>query len=157
MPRRPGPPGNPSAAHVALAEAYVDDILKGTRPACKWERLACERYRSDRKRERDPAWPYRFDPAAAERVCKFLELLPHTKGAWAARHELLKLPGWQCFIVANVFGWLHKLAPPLTKTDGKFPLTRISNRGSKNCGRRTVKLPLGCPKQSQPSHFYPAV
>src|SRR6266567_9105007 len=111
MPRRPGPPGKTGADHVALAEAYVDDVLKGTRPACKWERLACERYRNDRKRERDPAWPYRFDPAAAERVCKFLELLPHTKGAWAARHELLKLPGWQCFIIINVFGWLHKVAP----------------------------------------------
>lgn len=97
-----------SPHHVALAEAYVDDVLAGRRPACKWERLACERWVGDRKREKDANWPYRFDDAKAERVCNFIELLPHTKGAWAQRKEMIALPGWQCFILINVFGWVRK-------------------------------------------------
>lgn len=111
MPRRPGPTGPAStgkAEHVERAEAYVADVLTGRRPACKWERLACERYRRDRKRKADESWPFRFDQAKAERVCRFMELLPHIKGVWAARHELLKLPGWQCFILVNVFGWVRR-------------------------------------------------
>lgn len=106
--RRKPPSAPPDHPHVTLAEAYVDDVLTARRPACKWERLACERYRTDRAREKDPVWPYRFDPLPAERVCKFIELLPHTKGVWAARKELIQLRGWQCFILVNVFGWVRK-------------------------------------------------
>lgn len=94
--------------HVALAEAYVADVLSGRRSACKWERLACERWVRDRKSEKDAAWPYRFDTLKAERVCKFIELLRHTKGAWAARRETIRLEGWQCFALINAFGWLRK-------------------------------------------------
>ncbi len=71
--KSPAPPDHP---HVALADAYIDDVLTGRRPACKWGRLACERYRRDREREKERASPYRFDPAKAERVCRFIELLP---------------------------------------------------------------------------------
>ncbi len=110
IPRGTQPPAAPpDHPHVALAEVYVDDVLTGLRPACKWERLACERYRGDRKRERTAAWPYRFDAAKAEKVCRFIELLPHTKGVWAARKELIHLQGWQCFILVNVFGWERKI------------------------------------------------
>jgi phage terminase large subunit-like protein len=105
MPRRPGS----AAPHVELAEEYVERVLSGDRPACKWERLACSRYRRDRERElANKRWPYRFNPAKAERVCRFVETLPHTKGAWAARRESIRLPGWQCFILINVWGWERK-------------------------------------------------
>ncbi len=84
MPRRPPsrgvrgatPPPTVEHPHVALAEAYVADVLTGRRPACKWERLACERYRNDRKREKDRVWPYRFEAAKAEKVCRFIVRIP---------------------------------------------------------------------------------
>lgn len=92
--------------HVALAEAYADDVRSGRRPACQWERLACERWTRDR--EAEDAGPYRFEPLTAERVCRFIERLPHTKGAWAARRETIRLEGWQCFVLVNAYGWLRK-------------------------------------------------
>jgi phage terminase large subunit-like protein len=92
--------------HIDRAEAYVADVRAGRRPACQWERLACERWTKDRQGEK--AGPYRFEPLVAERVCRFIEHLPHTKGAWAARRETIRLEGWQCFVLINAFGWLRK-------------------------------------------------
>lgn len=92
--------------HVASLEAYVSGVLAGEVLACKWIRLACERHRRDR--EAKASFPYRFDPAKAERACKFAELFPHVKGKWAARGEKLKLEPWQCFFYGSIFGWVHK-------------------------------------------------
>ncbi|WP_188262626.1 terminase large subunit [Azospirillum tabaci] len=106
-----GPVGNP---HVELAERYIDGVLSGAIPACKWVKLACQRHRDDLKADNSADWPYRFDPAKAEKVCKFIELLPHTKGKWRKRDplnptaHLLRLEPWQCFIVCMVFGWVRK-------------------------------------------------
>lgn len=92
--------------HVASLEAYVSGVLAGEVLACKWIRLACERHRRDR--EAKASFPFRFDPAKAERACKFVEFFPHVKGKWAARGEKLRLEPWQCFFVGSIFGWVHK-------------------------------------------------
>jgi phage terminase large subunit-like protein len=104
----------------AIANQYVADVLEGRRPACKWERLACERHRRDlaRAANGDADFPYVFNPELqllsgkpyrpAQRVCQFAELLPHIKGDWAARGELIRLDPWQVFILASVFGWIHR-------------------------------------------------
>ena len=98
----------PPAPHVAIADAYAADVAAGRILACKWVRLACARYGRDRAREADAAWPYRLDLAKAERVCRFVELLPHTKGKWAAQRQLLKLEPWQVWILVTVFGFVRK-------------------------------------------------
>lgn len=108
------PPKQPPSQHphVAAAEAYVDDVLSGRRPACKWVKLACQRHRADLARAAK-GWLYTFDPEKAERVCRFVELLPHIKGVWARIKpgepgaHLLKLGPFQCFIVVVLFGWLR--------------------------------------------------
>jgi hypothetical protein len=46
-------------------------------------RLACERHLRDLKRVSSKAFPYRFDEAKAQKICDFIELLPHIKGAKA--------------------------------------------------------------------------
>lgn len=94
--------------HVAKAERYARDVIAGKIPACRWVVLACQRHLDDLKRQKDRAFAYRFDPAAAEKWCRFLELLPHTKGRWAAKAEKLVLEPWQCFKTAAIFGWLRK-------------------------------------------------
>ena len=43
----------------------------------------------------------------AERVCRFAQLMPHIKGDWAARRELIHLEAWEVFILASIFGWVH--------------------------------------------------
>jgi phage terminase large subunit-like protein len=75
---------------------------------CKWVRLACKRHLDDLKKATKKAYPYRFDQAKAERVCRFIELLPHIKAEWAKKSERIQLQGWQCFKTAALFGWVRK-------------------------------------------------
>lgn len=93
---------------VKAAEAYARQVISGKIPACKWIKLACQRHLDEVKLSKAADFPYYFDPAKAERVAKFLQLLPHTKGKWASKRELIKLEGWQLFSVCIPFGWLRK-------------------------------------------------
>ena len=94
--------------HVAAAERYARRVAKSKTLACKWIRLACGRHLKDRKREKQKAFPFKFDKDKAEDACQFLELLSHTKGRWAKEGLLLTLEPWQCFFVCSIFGWLRK-------------------------------------------------
>jgi phage terminase large subunit-like protein len=98
----PAAPGD--YPHVALAEGYVDDVLSGMVPACKWVKAAAARHRRDASNE-----AIFFNPEAAERACRFVERMPHIKGRWAAGDTplLLRLEPWQCFIECMIFGWLR--------------------------------------------------
>jgi phage terminase large subunit-like protein len=82
---------------------YCQAVLEGTRPANKWEIRAVERHLADLERFTDGR--FYFDLAAANRAIDFVESLPHIKGEWARRKELLKLEPWQCFIIGVFFGW----------------------------------------------------
>ncbi|MBX9816953.1 MAG: terminase large subunit [Burkholderiaceae bacterium] len=93
---------------VKAAEAYARQVISGKIPACKWIKLACQRHLDEVKLSKSADFPYVFDPAKAERVGKFLQLLPHTKGKWASKRETIKLEGWQLFSVCIPFGWLRK-------------------------------------------------
>lgn len=93
---------------VKAAEAYARQVISGKIPACKWIKLACQRHLDEVKLSKSADFPYVFDPAKAERVAKFLQLLPHTKGKWASKRELIKLEGWQLFSVCIPFGWVRK-------------------------------------------------
>jgi phage terminase large subunit-like protein len=100
----------PLHSHVLAAKRYADAVVSGEIDACRFVKSACARHLSDLERQRDAAFPYRFDPVAGEKVCKFAELLPHIKGEWAGK--LIKLEPWQSFILSTLFGWVRK-------TDGK--------------------------------------
>ncbi|MBL4761408.1 MAG: terminase large subunit [Gammaproteobacteria bacterium] len=91
--------------HVEAALLYAEEVVDGTIPACKWVKLACKRQLKDLTKKR---WPYRFDPDKAEKICNYIELMPHTKGRWAGKKELIKLEPWQCFIFTTGFGWVNK-------------------------------------------------
>ncbi|MBD1602338.1 terminase large subunit [Pseudomonas typographi] len=93
---------------VKAAEKYAVQVISGKIVACKWIKLACQRHLDDLERSKDSKYPYHFSPARAEKVAKFLQLLPHTKGKWANKRELIKLEPWQLFGVCIPFGWLHK-------------------------------------------------
>lgn len=104
----------PVFPHVRDAETYVRRVIFGEIPACKWVKLACERHQRDLRAAKKPAFPYRFDPKKADRVCRFFELLPHTKGKWAKKHpvtrefQTIRLELWQKFIICSIFGWVRK-------------------------------------------------
>jgi phage terminase large subunit-like protein len=95
--------------YAEIATKYAQDVLDGTIPSCRQIKLAAQRHISDLDRADSESFPYRFDQKKANRICKFAELLPHVKGKWAQKKELLHLEPWQVFILASVFGWVSKL------------------------------------------------
>lgn len=97
-----------SHPHVEAANRYARDVVAGRILACKWVRLACQRHLDDLEKAKTRSYPYRFDKALAEKWCRFIELLPHTKGRWAQKAQKLKLEPWQCFKTSCLFGWVRR-------------------------------------------------
>lgn len=91
-----------------IAHNYALDVLGGKIPAGRLVHLACQRFMDDLARSESSDWPYRFDEDKADRVVRFMERMPHTKGKWAAQRQKLILQPWQIFGEANIFGWVHK-------------------------------------------------
>lgn len=96
-------------ARLVADEDRADQIV-----ACKWVKLACQRHLNDLARDA-AGWRYTWNPELetregkkyrpADRICHFVELLPHIKGDWAARRERIRLEAWQVFVLASIFGW----------------------------------------------------
>ena len=86
------------------ANRYARNVLSGKVDACKWVKLACERWQNDHKRVKK-GWTYEYNAKKADKFCLFVEKMPHIKGKWAKKNEKIRLEDWQCFIYCNVFGW----------------------------------------------------
>jgi phage terminase large subunit-like protein len=97
-----------SFPRVAAALAFAKAVVKGKVPACRWIVLACQRHLDDLEKTRQRGYLYKFDPAAAEKKIELIELMPHTKGEWAFKRQLVTLEPWQVFGLACTFGWVHK-------------------------------------------------
>lgn len=103
-----------TSSYAARCDRYAQAVIDGEIPACKWVRLAAERHLNDKKSD----WRYVFNPSLtdstgkrywpADRACRFIELLPHVKGRWAAKQEQIKLEDWQVFLVCVLFGWIDR-------------------------------------------------
>jgi phage terminase large subunit-like protein len=102
---RPSLVESPVFTHSAKATQYARDVVEGRVLACKWVKLACQRHLKDLVRAKS-GWDFYFDEARANHACRFIEELPHTKGSWASKGELIRLEPWQCFIVCSIFGWM---------------------------------------------------
>lgn len=88
--------------------AYCRAVLDGSTPACRWTKAAAQRQIDDLKRWKKDG-EYWFDSAAVDRVCQFVESLPHIKGEWARQKLCLILQDWQVFVLACVFGWKRRV------------------------------------------------
>lgn len=94
--------------NVNAAQKYARDVVGGRVIACSYVKAACARHLNDLKAAKAKSYPYRFDRDKAERACKFVQLLPHTKGEWARGNQRIKLEPWQLFSFCMVFGWVRK-------------------------------------------------
>src|SRR5690606_31263968 len=83
------------------ARRYAKAVDNGDVIAGRMVQLACSRFLDDLKRK-----DWIFDEAKVERVCSFAELMPHVKGRWAQKRELVVLQDWQVFILACIFGFV---------------------------------------------------
>lgn len=81
---------------------YADGCDSGAIVACDMTKKAARRFLEDLDRA---DFQYHLNVAEAEKVCQFIEQLPHIKGEWAKRGETITLEPWQCFGLVNIFGW----------------------------------------------------
>jgi phage terminase large subunit-like protein len=96
--------------HIADVHAYCDAVISGERPACKWEKLAVQRFLNDLARQNTDGFPFVFDEALACKSINFGQLFPHVKGKWAranGKANRIRFEAWQKFGLANIFGWVH--------------------------------------------------
>lgn len=94
--------------YAAIAKRYAEDVRDGLVPACTYVRQAAERHLRDLSQMDADDYLYIFDESKVVKVCRFVELMPHTKGRWARRSECLRLEAWQIFCLAVIFGWVRK-------------------------------------------------
>lgn len=95
-------------ASVDKAMAWARTVLKGKFPACRYIHQSIQRHFDDVAASRLKSFPYKFDPKKAEKKLKLMQLLPHTKGEWAFKRQLITLEPWQLFGLACTFGWVKK-------------------------------------------------
>ena len=97
---------------VEKATQYARKVVAGKLPACRYVKLACQRHLDDLVASRAASFKYRFDPAKAERKLRLIQLMPHTKGEWAFKRQLVTLEPWQLFGLAreDVLDELKKLS-----------------------------------------------
>lgn len=94
--------------NVNAAQKYARDVVSGKILACSYARASCARHIDNLKASKSKSYPYRFNRDAAERVCKFIQLLVHTKGEWARSRQRITLEPWQLFLFSVAFGWVRK-------------------------------------------------
>lgn len=123
-----------SRDYCGIARQYAADILGGKIPACKWVKLAVDRQLADLKKYVGDRSLYVFDENEANRVCKFIELLTHTKGELAGTR--IHLEPWQVFILTTVFGWLRR-------ADGGRRYRRAYVEVSRGNGKSTLCSGIG--------------
>ena len=82
---------------IRRLEAYVTGIMDGSRPSCRYIRLACQRWLDDLKRA-----DLYFDSAVYLKICRFSRQFKHYKGPLAG--QFFKPEDWQLFVFANIIG-----------------------------------------------------
>lgn len=104
--------------------SYANDVVAGKVVVCQYIRLACQRYLSwfdleDRY----------FDEKAADRVVKFLQLLPQSTGKFHG--QPLQLQSWQKWVIYSIFGFKWK-------KDGKRVVREVYIEVARKCGKSTL-------------------
>ena len=84
-------------SYTDVAQQYAEQVVSGEIPACQHVKNACQRQLDDlHKKDFKYDWnPTLIDVRGrsyqpAERICKFIELLPHIKGNWDTPNITLK-------------------------------------------------------------------
>lgn len=135
------------------ARAYADDVAAGRILACKWVRLAAERFirDMDRAARKDGDFPYFFDMDMADRAISFMEKMPHIKGKWAAKGQKITFEPWQCFAEANIFGWRHK-ETGLRRFNESFEL--IPRKNAKSTRKAAAAIYMFCADKETGAEIY---
>ena len=87
------------------AYQYADDVKSGAIPACKYVKLAVDRWFDDVDNAHKRG--LRFSEYHAARYFRFVgRYCRHYQGEW--KGQPINFEPWQCFIEANVHGWIRE-------------------------------------------------
>lgn len=129
---------------------YAQQVVSGEIPACRWVRAACQRQIDDLAKPFGTDWPWLFNKERANKVCIFLENLPHVKGRWKTKD--IKLEPWQCFTWTTIFGWIDE--------DGwrrfRTAYQELPRKNSKTTGAAGIGLYMLCEDGEPGSEVYSA-
>lgn len=96
---------------VLLSNAikYAEDCIAG-REVTTWEvKKQCEKFLNDYKnRQYNEEFSYYFDENKLEKVEKIISLMRFATGFFGGKPILNHLATFQCFLIANIFGWRFK-------------------------------------------------
>lgn len=98
-----------SGEHAERGLQYARDVVGGKIVSGHLLKAACQRALDDLERQNTTGFPYRFDPEVGSKVARWIERFPHVKsngGSSRTASGRIKLEGWQCFVITQVFGWL---------------------------------------------------
>lgn len=101
---------------------YVDDVLSGKIVAGKKIKQACQRFKNDLQRSKNDDFPYYYEPAMADKACKFVQMLPLTNGG---KFHLAEYQEW---IVSELYGWRVKGTGERRYTQGMVSMARKSGK-----------------------------
>jgi len=87
---------------------FAREVVRGKRSSCRYVQLACQRHLDDLAASRRKEFRWKFDAAAAEKKLALIELMPHVKGEWGFKRQLVTLEPWQKFGLMCTFGWVGK-------------------------------------------------
>lgn len=137
----------PDATEFPLCEkaySYAEKAVSGDVLIGRYAKLACKRFLADLAIAGTEDFPYRWDCAVAERMMRFAQKLPHVKGKWVRKKQRFKLEPWQCFVFANLYGWVHTGQGNAEEGHGpdRKGLRRF-NRGHIYIPRKNGKTPMG--------------
>lgn len=94
--------------YAKVANLFARQVIAGYIPACRFVKLACQRHLDDLEKSKSDNFEFYFDEDAANKRIQFICLLPHTKGEWAFKRQLITLEPWQIFGIACTYGWKYK-------------------------------------------------
>jgi phage terminase large subunit-like protein len=122
--------------YPAIAREYAAEVAAGRIPAGKQIRIQAERFLAELKRARSKDFPFTFDLEKASRACRFVEKMPHTKGAWARKRQLLVMEPWQIWVICLTFGWVRK-------ANGTRRFRRLFLVVPRKNGKSAIAAPIG--------------
>jgi len=92
------------------AREFAESVFKNPYAHCRWVHLSVRRHCADMQfAARDPAWPYVFDAASAQRPVAFAAQFRGIQGPLAG--QPLHLLPWQRFLVSQLYGWRLREQP----------------------------------------------
>lgn len=85
---------------------YVRDVKKGKILSCEKLKKAVARFERDLAESKTGAGQWIFDQARADQIIDFMECLVQFEEPFAG--QPLTLAPWQCFFLAQLYGWRHR-------------------------------------------------